>query len=450
MTKPLATAGSPARVTRVFFATARQKARRDVKDAIAVGEKIVRYRRDILAPAKLAELRGQLAKLRAALKDRAASPESLRAAVEALVPLLKELGGNFYPRTHATEWVEMIFVAAVLVIGLRAYFLQPFKIPTNSMYPSYNGLTHELFTTAEEVPPPALLPFRFAAFGAERRTLTAPADGELLLPVHPQAVQYGANQFIPFVPADGKSLGIFPGQVRRYAFLVGSTPARVEVPADLGLDLLVEEFLRRHGLGQDIREAVERASRERRLANTEIGPMLRTGLNFKKGDFVFAFDIHTGDALFVDRFSYHFFEPQVGDPFVFRTKNIEGITRLRGQPEDKYYIKRLVGVPGDALEVRPPALWRNGEPITGADAFAKNAAQSDRFGGYETVARGGAAFPMTPGRGPTIPPHSYFAMGDNSGNSEDSRFWGFVPDREVVGKALFIYHPFTFRWGPAK
>jgi signal peptidase I len=47
----------------------------------------------------------------------------------------------------------------------------------------------------------------------------------------------------------------------------------------------------------------------------------------------------------------------------------------------------------------------------------------------------------------TIPPHGYFAMGDNSYNSYDSRYWGPVPEENVVGRGLFVYWPFGWHWG---
>ena len=180
-----------------------------------------------------------------------------------------------------------------------------------------------------------------------------------------------------------------------------------------------------------------------------------TGRQVKRGESILSFDILTGDMLFVDRLTYNFFPPKVGQGFVFHTRQIEKIG------VDQYYVKRLVGLPGDTMEVRRPMpnttdgestkiratdgqLFRNGAPITGADAFVKNANKEGLYPGY--TAGGLLDFGQTL----TVPANSYFAMGDNSPNSSDGRVWGFVPEKEVVGRPLFIYYPITSRWGLAK
>ena len=83
-----------------------------------------------------------------------------------------------------------------------------------------------------------------------------------------------------------------------------------------------------------------------------------------------AFDVLLGDALFVDRMSYNFISPKVGDPIVFRTATIDEFNaQLNSQTftqigEDKYYIKRLVGEPGDQLEIRVPEnIFTNGTDL---------------------------------------------------------------------------------------
>jgi signal peptidase I len=99
---------------------------------------------------------------------------------------------------------------------------------------------------------------------------------------------------------------------------------------------------------------------------------------------------------------------------------------------------------GDILQVQGTTLYRNGRPIEGAEAFEFNRKQVNQYPGY--VSDGS----LEEGYTTEVPEHCYFAMGDNSPNSYDSRGWGFVPDREVIGKAVFILYPFTRRWGCAK
>jgi signal peptidase I len=154
-----------------------------------------------------------------------------------------------------------------------------------------------------------------------------------------------------------------------------------------------------------------------------------------------AFDELTGDQLFVDRMSYHFVPPAVGSGFVFRTGNIPDIARQYG---DQYYIKRLVGTPGDLLEIRGPMLYRNNSPITGSEAFAANGNRTGKYTGY--VAYG----TLAPGRTVKVGPNQFYALGDNSSNSQDGRYWGHVPGPDVVGRPLVVYYPFTSRWGPAR
>jgi signal peptidase I len=172
--------------------------------------------------------------------------------------------------------------------------------------------------------------------------------------------------------------------------------------------------------------------------------IISLGRTVKAGEALLRFDLLTGDQLFVDRLSFHFVQPKTGQGFVFRTGNIAGI----GQ--DQYYIKRLVGVPGDVLEIKEPGIIRNGAPITGSEAFDANAKRSGLYRGYFNAdPRYGSKY-LQAGEKVSIPKDGFFAMGDNSGNSQDSRYWGFVPIKDAVGRPLIIYYPFTARWGIAR
>ena len=112
------------------------------------------------------------------------------------------------------------------------------------------------------------------------------------------------------------------------------------------------------------------------------------------------------------------------------------------EPE-RDFIKRVIGLPGDRLEVRKKTVYINGEPID--EPYAQ------RMGPPRPL----TAADLRENYGPvTVPSDQYFMMGDNRDNSEDSRFWGFLPKSYVKGQALFIYFsfeegsgPFGVRWG---
>ena len=95
-----------------------------------------------------------------------AGAEKLKVGIERLEEVLRRTGGAIYPKTALVENVEFFLVAAIVILGIRTYFVQPFKIPTNSMWPTYNGMTAEVFKTKAAEPNPAAMALRLAAFGA--------------------------------------------------------------------------------------------------------------------------------------------------------------------------------------------------------------------------------------------------------------------------------------------
>lgn len=138
--------------------------------------------------------------------------------------------------------------------------------------------------------------------------------------------------------------------------------------------------------------------------------------------------LQIGDHILVNKFIYYFKDPQRGDILVFK------------YPKDKKrdFIKRVVGLPGDTLEIRDKTVYINGSPIDESYAVFK-----DR---ENTFNKNHPAYYIDPyarnrdNFGPkVIPKENYFMMGDNRDFSQDSRYWGFL-DRELIeGKALIIY-----------
>ena len=110
---------------------------------------------------------------------------------------------------------------------------------------------------------------------------------------------------------------------------------------------------------------------------------------------------------------------------------------------DRDFIKRVIGLPGETLEMRDKKIYINGKPLD--EPYVHFIFPVDE-GGADFSAGG-----KSRNYGPvTVPAEQYFMMGDNRDNSEDSRYWGFMPRSYVKGKALFIYFSFGdtgARWG---
>lgn len=134
--------------------------------------------------------------------------------------------------------------------------------------------------------------------------------------------------------------------------------------------------------------------------------------------------LRKGDRIFVAKFLYHFVDIHVGDVVVFRTP--PSIYK----PEKPYYIKRVVGLPGDRIEIQDGHIYRNGHKLDHPDFFRRNR--------YTNRLSGGTRF-----AGVTVPAREIYVFGDNSRNSSDSRYWGGVPIENVMGKAFFRYWPLT-------
>lgn len=405
----------------LFFKSALKKARQEAEQTYQLASKISAYRRDILPEADRTALEELIADFKTALKDKTSNKERLKDLQERAEPILRRTGGTFYPRHFFADNAEMVLFAAILAIGVRTFFLQPFKIPTNSMYPSFNGMTAKVYV--EEERPSALgRGLRFLQLGAKHYQVKGSEGGELAFSSEQKVVR-------------GRKWLVLPTDKVRYTFYVGNEPVSLDLPLQFDIRQVIEPILE----GRSVQPA--------RLADGT--RVFKTGLVVEPGETAFSFDLLTGDQLFVDRFSYHFIRPKVGDPIVFRTDNLPYIDMGN---RDKYYIKRAVGGPGDTLEINPPDLLLNGEPITGSTAFEKNRLQTENYPGYVYGMRSqNYPIPQADGRTPIeIPEGHYFAMGDNSPNSADSRMWGFVPEREIIGRAAIIYYPFSFRWGLAE
>ena len=139
--------------------------------------------------------------------------------------------------------------------------------------------------------------------------------------------------------------------------------------------------------------------------------------------------IQIGDHIFASMYSYGAWLPFTDDKLLAQPVE-RGDIVIFPYPRDPSidYIKRAVGLPGETLEIREDQVFINGAPLDEPYAY---------FEGKQRLALGGERISNF---GPiTIPEDRLFMMGDNRYNSADSRFWGFVDLRQVMGKGRFIY-----------
>lgn len=137
--------------------------------------------------------------------------------------------------------------------------------------------------------------------------------------------------------------------------------------------------------------------------------------------------LQIGDYLLVTRFNYAIKIPFTDKEIVRTGEPEHGDIIVFKYPKDpsQDYIKRVIGVPGDTLEMRNKQLFRNGRLV--AEPYVRQTKPWSRIPGLDS-------FPMF-----TVPPDKFFVMGDNRDGSADSREWGFVPREYIQGKAWRIY-----------
>lgn len=404
---------------RAMFDFLKPRWKKEARDLLKGAKKFVHYKRDLLKPDRIDEIESRRIDLREAMKrgDKEGAREAgkqLRATCEQSLKV--------HPKQNWWEEnVEVLFVALVVALGLRAYVLQPFRIPTGSMQPTLNGIVIENQGDDYDEPWFGKQAWDYLVSGKSYKHIVAEEDKRV-------------------VALRDASWFLF---------------TRTEVVFDNGTSVKIPSA------SSEVRQLVYTGRR-----NPETGEREPVGRHYEQGEPILKGTITSGDLVLVDKISYHFRKPERGEVFVFDTRAIttEGDTRaeLRAQTGGSHYIKRLCGLPGDELRIEPPDLYINGrlaeEPTIRRVMNGEGEYGGEGRPGYILANHGNGNFRNPPLDEPgevfklkdtdRTGMREYAALGDNTASSLDSRYWGPVHEFNLSGPGWFSLWPFgSGHWG---
>ena len=299
--------------------------------------KLLQHQRDILSPKAVSEVEAALADIQGAIKsnvDKAALEQKMDGLEKTANQWLKP-----YPNASWRENVEVLLVALAVAMGIRTFFLQPFKIPTASMQPTLYGITSKnLLVETDYQRPTGLGRVTDWLGGATYLSFKADQEGTF----------DGISKPLRFLIFNIKQTLWFAGKPHNFWFVPDTGGG---MPLQLNL-------------GQTLQAMFSNLPADPQGSDLEMRMNVQRGTSFHAGDDVLKMKIVSGDHLFIDRVSYNFLTPGRGDIVVFQTSGIPEDKRYRYHiPEDEFYIKRLVGLGGETLSLKQDYM------VTGVTGF---------------------------------------------------------------------------------
>ena len=417
------------------------KLRKQIKSVCSEVDRLIQMNGDLLPESTISSLRtSQKMQKQAAAKlhiwNSLQAEEHLQEATHSVEALSKTVNELMPPSLKHSMYaiLDTLLVAFGVAMAFRAYFFQPFKIPTGSMQPTLYGV-HSEAKNPEEVSffdkTPVFRQFKWLITGASYIDVVAD------------------NSCRAHIYTDQR----YPGYV---IFKLGEKVFKV--PQD-SLE----------------RGEIKNLENFQHMADNPHDSIKSFGYGVvKKGVRLWSGYVHSGDQVFANRLAWNFFPPKRDDTMIFTTsipeiefcspstKNntfpfpfvVNDKPIQPGLMPGQHYIKRLVGMPYEKISIADGRIVADGSPIVGLPGMEKITKGEGKYRPYRVVEESnpgynGSGYLLREGDFVSLE-DEYMALGDNTSNSYDSRFWGPVPRRAMVGPAGIVWWPFTKRWGFVK
>ena len=343
-----------------------RKKKKEIKELLKAVKHAKNMREDIVSTELLNKLEISKNELISAIKS---NDENLSDKVKDLEKLVDEIY-PFQNRRGTREHVEVLIISVAAAMAIRAFFIEPFKIPTGSMQPTLNGITVESQSEPTWLDNPITKFPKWLITGESYKEIKAQTDGILMSTNQNRDSLVlnigGINHYIPFYMCGRDSAAICLRPLKKY---------------------------------------------------------------YRKGDVIASGKIITGDQIIVNKMKYNFSKPKRGDISVFDTRSI----KYNGIRKNTFYIKRMVGIPNEEIQIKSHKIFADGKPI--------------EFNHQMPYQHDGKLFDEE--QIISLDNEEYLMLGDNTKKSMslDGRFFGSVPREDFRGPAVFVYWPFREHWG---
>lgn len=311
--------------------------------------------------------------------------------------------------------IKFLFYTILISFFITNFIIKIFFIPTNSMYPNFHGKKCIIYTCISQLPNTNKILKRYILLGSKHNLIKSDLSGNVNIKINSKGeLIFNTKKLLYNISNE-------------LILLVNKIKINIKFPIEFEqIEYLISKiyFFK---LENNFESIVKYSIKNRFLCLLENEVFLKTNKNIKKNETLFAFDILNGDFLLGNLFIYKIINPNIGDCIIFYNKNIRNLNFYNKINNKFFFLKRLIAISNYYIEFK---------------SFLSNIKYKNlllKKNKINNVYYPKWSFDIKEKL--IIPKNFYYYLGDNSLQSLDSRFFGFVNKKSIVGKLSIIFYP---------